>query len=275
MAHARKNLLVTMKTIVYQSYRTENVPPWIERCMTSVRNWAHGADFEYRFIDDRIFDCLPAWYRRAAPNVLVLTNLARLLVARDLLAAGYERTIWVDADILVFDPEGFRIDVTHEFAFVRETWVTLQWGTVIKQHNVNNSVSVFTRDNSFLEFGIWAHEQLVRDGTQVRQFGTTTRLLTALHQGAPLPLLRDVGILSPPLMRGLLTGNATLLDDYAIAHGEPIHATNLTASLAGEVFDDARVAPEDYAATVDLLEKTRGSAFHAAFGATKAAPREA
>lgn len=66
-----------------------------------------------------------------------------------------------------------------------------------------------------------------------------------------------------------------MLDDCAIAHGEPIHATNRTASLAGEVFDGALVAPEDYAATVDLLERSRGSAFHAAFAAARAAPPEA
>ena len=264
-----------MKTIVYQSYRTESVPSWIERCMASVRNWAHDADFEYRFIDDRIFDCLPEWYRRAAPNVRVLTNLARLLVARELLAEGYERTIWLDADILVFDPARFRIDITREFAFVRETWVTTRWGALVKHHHVNNSVSVFTRGNSFLEFGIWAHEQLVRDGTRVDYFGTTTRLLTALHQGAPLPLLRDVGILSPPLMRALLAGDTKIVDEFALAHGEPIHATNLTAALAGVIYEGALVGPEDYAATVDLLEQTQGSAFHLVFDPSRQAQPKA
>jgi len=254
-----------MNTIVYQSYRTENVAPWIERCMASVRKWTNAMGFEYRFIDDRIFDCLPDWYRSASPNVRVLTNLARLLVARELLTQGYERTIWIDADVLVFDPDAFRIEIAEEFAFVRETWIEIRWGTVIKHHNVNNSVSVFTRGNSFLEFGIWAHEQLVRDGTRVRQFGTTTALLTAIHQGAPLPLLRDVGIMNPPLMRALLAGNAKVVDEFAVAHGAPIHATNLTAALAGSVFEGGWVAPEDYAATVDLLERTRGAAFSAAF----------
>jgi len=256
-----------MNTIVYQSYRTENVAGWIERCMASVRKWTKAMGFEYRFIDDRIFDCLPDWYRSASPNVRVLTNLARLLLARELLAAGYARTIWIDADVLVFDPEAFRIEITEEFAFVRETWIEIRWGTVIKHHNVNNSVAVFTRGNSFLEFGIWAHEQLVRDGTQVRQFGTTTALLTALNRGAPLPVLRDVGIMNPPLMRALLTGDTKVIDEFALAHGAPIHATNLTAALAGTVFEGGWVAPEDYAATVDLLERTRGAAFHAAFGA--------
>jgi len=264
-----------MNTIVYQSYRTEDVPSWIERCMASVRNWAGAMDFEYRFIDDRIFDCLPDWYRSASPNVRVLTNLARLLVARELLAAGYERTIWIDADVLGFDPDGFRIEITQEFAFVRETWIETRWGTIIKHHNVNNSVAVFTRGNSFLEFGIWAHQQLVRDGTRIRQFGTTTALLTALHQGTPLPLLRDVGIVSPPLMRALLTGNTRVVDEFAIAHGAPIHATNLTAALAGTVFDGGWVAPEDSAATVDLLERTRGSGFHAALGARRPVVPEA
>ena len=252
-----------MKTIVYQSYRTTNVPHWIDRCMRSVRSWAQRVDFEYRFIDDRLFDYLPDWYRRAAStNILVLTNLARLLVARELLAAGYERTIWIDADILVFGEDAFRIDVSEQFAFVREVWMTTRSGATVKAHQVNNSISVFTLGNCFLEFGIWAHEQLVRDGTRVHSHGTTSRLLTALHQAAPMPLLDDVGLFSPPVMRDLLGGNGTLVAEYAAAHGAPIHAANLGASLSGTSFNGITLTPKDFDATIDLLESTRGRALN-------------
>jgi len=36
--------------------------------------------------------------------------------------------------------------------------------------------TVFTRGNSFLEFGIWAHEHLVRDGTRVHATNLTAVL---------------------------------------------------------------------------------------------------
>ncbi len=49
-----------MKTAVYQSYRTRDVPAWVNRCMQSVRAWADAQPFDYRFIDDRL-----GRYRRA------------------------------------------------------------------------------------------------------------------------------------------------------------------------------------------------------------------
>ena len=52
-----------VSTLVIQSYRTEAVPVWIESCMQSVRDWAHGAGFSYEFVGDEIFDFLPDDYR--------------------------------------------------------------------------------------------------------------------------------------------------------------------------------------------------------------------
>jgi hypothetical protein len=251
-----------MKTVVYQSYRTRDVPAWLSRCMQSVRSWADAQQFDYRFIDDRFFDYVPEWYRRSAgTNVQVITNLARLLVARELLAAGYERTIWVDADILVFDPEAFRIDVPSDFAFCHEVWVSTGWGATVKQIGVNNSVSVFVRGNCFLDFCIWAHEDLVRRGTQILAHGTSTRLLSALHQAVPFPLLTNVGVLSPAVAHDVRSGVNRRAREYAALHGAPIHAINLGGSLCGKVFDGGVLGNDDYEAIVDSIERARGAMF--------------
>lgn len=127
-----------MKTVVYQSCRMHDVPAWVNRCLQSVEQWTRAQQFDDRFIDDRFFDRVPQWYRRGAgSNVQVITNLARLAVARELLAEGYACTIWIDADILVFDPDAFRIAVAKDFAFRYE------------------------------DFRIRAHEDLVRRGGQI------------------------------------------------------------------------------------------------------------
>ena len=42
-----------MKTLVIQSFRTHSVPPWIERCLDSVRRWAALRGYDYRLTDDR------------------------------------------------------------------------------------------------------------------------------------------------------------------------------------------------------------------------------
>jgi hypothetical protein len=230
--------------------------------MQSARAWAGAQQFDYHFIDDRLFDYVPEWYRRGAgTNVLVITNLARLLVARELLAAGYERTIWIDADIFVFDQEAFRIEVISDFAFCHEVWVDTQLGALVSDVHVNNSVSVFVRGNSFLDFCIWAHEDLIRHGTQIYAHGTTTRLLTALRKAVPFPLLTNVGVLSPVVAHDIRSGGNGLAQKYAALHGAPIHAINLGGSLCGKFFRGRALGNDDYDAIVDALESTRGAMF--------------
>ena len=251
-----------MKTVVYQSYRTRDVPAWIDRCMQSVRSWADAQQFEYHFIDDRLFDYVPEWYRRGAgTNVQVITNLARILVASELLASGYERTIWIDADIFVFDREAFSINVTSDFAFCHEIWVETRWGAMIKKVRVNNSVSVFIRGNSFLDFCIWAHEDLVRRGTQILEYGTSTRLLTDLHQAVPFTLLTNVGMLSTIVAQDVRDGANRFASEYAAMHGTPIHAINLCGSHCGKPVGRRVLDNDDYNAIVDAIERTRGAMF--------------
>ena len=258
----------SLKTIVYQSYRTHDVADWLQCCMRSTQSWAATRGFDYRFIDDRFFDCIPDWYRRGAGgNLQVLANLARIVVAKELLGAGYDRTIWIDADVLVFDPESFRIDVSSEFAFCREVWVTSRWGAAIKDFRVNNSVTVFVKDNSFIDFAIWAHEDLVRRGTHILSHGTTTRLLTALHHAAPLPLLDNVGLLSPIVARDIVSRDGALAREYAAAHGTPIYAANLGASLRGATLNGVTLADSHFDFIVDVLAKNRGATFNDVFAA--------
>jgi hypothetical protein len=64
------------RTVVYQSYRTRDVPAWIATCMHTVRAWAASRGFDYRFIDGRLFDrALPgssASMRTSAASLLMI-----------------------------------------------------------------------------------------------------------------------------------------------------------------------------------------------------------
>src|SRR5271155_4687165 len=95
------------QTVVFQSYRTQNVPKWIVGCMETARGWAGMRGFDYQFLDDRFFDRVPAEFRARTTDKLILTDIARLLVTRELLEGGYERVVWIDADVAVFDPESW------------------------------------------------------------------------------------------------------------------------------------------------------------------------
>src|SRR5687768_12761993 len=132
------------KTIVYQSFRATDVPSWVEACLASARAWAEARGFAYRFIDDRFFESCPAWYReKVRDNVLLMSDLARIVLARELHREGFDRTVWVDADILIFAPDAFDVhagDADQPYAFCDELWVSFEQGKFVGRRKVNNAV---------------------------------------------------------------------------------------------------------------------------------------
>jgi hypothetical protein len=246
--------------MIFQSYRTHDVPPWIERCLASVRAWAAGRSYAYEFIDDRLFDFLPAWYSAAVGHrLLPRTNLARLLAARAFLAQGHERVVWVDADVMVFDPQRWSPREGDEgFAFTREMWFETRWGAPVARFGVNNSVFVVVAGNPFLDFCIWAHERIARTNTEIHDYATSTRLLTDLHRGAPLPLITSVGLVSAIVNRAIRDGRQSELEAYMQAHGHPVQAANLSGSIVGRNVTNIVVTPDDQMRTIDVLLETRG-----------------
>jgi hypothetical protein len=243
-----------LKTVVYQSYRTTNVPAWLGRCMKSVRDWASAAGFEYRFYDDAFFDLCPDWYRRkVGHDVLMMSDLARLLAARDLLAQGQERTIWIDADVLIFDPQAFAIDVTERFAFCRELWVNRKGPKFVGWERVNNAICVFVAGNSFLEFYIDACQTLVRMAQKPDKRLLGPILLTRLSEVLPLQLIGHVGTFNPLLMEHLARGDDRPLRAYRDTFGSPMHAANLCSSFRGEVCQGVSMCDEIYERVVDRM----------------------
>ena len=253
-----------MKTVVYQSYRTVNVPAWLGRCMATVREWAAARGYDYRFIDDRLFEYAPPWYReKVVDDVLLVSDLARLEIARELLAQGYDRTVWVDADVVVFAPERFAIDAAEDYAFCKEVWVEpAADGTLSCSQRVNNSVSVFVRSNAFLDFYVHACHSLVRRKPRPERWAVGTHFLTALHRILPFRLLTTVGMFSPVMMADLARGTDGALKAYAARFGGPVYAANLCASVRevhchGVLMDDGL-----YESVVDNLVRTRGAALN-------------
>lgn len=225
-----------MKTLVYQSYRTIDVAPWIRRCLDTVRDWAEVQGFEYRFIDDALFDFVPAWYRqKVANNILLVSDLARLEAAKQFLSSGYERVIWVDADVLVFDPDRFRIDVVEEYAFCRELWLAQdESGMLNLFRRVHNAVSVYVTGNHFLDFYSFASQRIVREQDAPTSLDIGTRFLSSVHRFLPHPLLENVGMFSPALLQLIDQRRTDVLSEYRESFGKPVYAANLCASLSGQ-----------------------------------------
>lgn len=249
-----------MKTVVYQSYRTENVPGWIAACMESVQAWAAASGFDYRFMDDSFLDLAPAWFReRCAGEICPVTDLARLVMARDLLAEGYERTVWVDADVLVFAPELMNVDTPTGCAFCFELWPWLDAnGQLQCERKVNNSISVFTRGNHQLEFLIDACQRIASSKSHVDKLALGTTLLTGLAWLMPLRVLDNIGMFSPLLIQGIASGQEQWTAAYAAQLSNPLAAANMCNSLVGLHVHGHTATEAACEAVVETCLRTRG-----------------
>lgn len=252
-----------MKTAVYQSYRTEDVPVWIERCMASVRAWTHAQGFDYAFVDDAIFERVPDWYRRKTNNSIWLnTDLGRLELAKEYLNDGYARAIWVDADILIFDPEAFQIDVTRDYAFCREIWIERTAQNDIKfKVSTNNSISVYVEGNAFLDFYVHAcHNIIGHKAPPFNGLEVGTRFLSNIHRTVFVRTLKDIGLFSPLVTHDMIAGDGTVVDAYINYAGRPIRAVNLCGSHVGKDYQGVCNDEAAYDAVVDILTASRGEA---------------
>ena len=236
-----------MRTVVYQSYRTTSVPGWMETCLTSVREWAAAQGFEYRFFGDEFLETVPGWYReKANGRIPIVTDLARLLAARDFLAEGYERTIWLDADVLIFDPDHFNVSKTSEFAFGEEVWVQPSASGGLRVYrNVHNAICVFAHGNAMLDFYIHACQSILRKvegGVPPQIVGP--KLLSALHNMVGFDLIAEVGMLSPLCLRDVANGGGPALDLLHEQQTAPLRAANLCSSLVGSETDGVDITSE-------------------------------
>ncbi len=251
-----------MKTLVVQSYRTTDVAGWIGRCLASVRSWAApGCDYE--FVDDRLFDYAPPWVRqRCGAEILPVTDIARLYLMRERLRQGWERVVWIDADVLVFAPERFVLDDRLPYALCRELWLHESGPQALETSEwVNNAVIVMTPGQPLLDFWLFAAEEILRTHPPgpVGKLIVGTHLLTDLAKAMPLRVLNDVGLFSPPVIRDLARGGGPAARAWAQRFGHPIAAANLCASLQDREAGGARVDEADLERAVDTLLKSRGA----------------
>ena len=244
-----------MRTVVIQSFRTENVPAWIERCLRSVEAWTSSQGFDYLFADDSAFSlCGPEYQARVGDNKRALMNLSRLELARDAHDRGYDRAIWVDADVLVFHPELFTIDLVERYAFTRETWVKRIDDRWHVSKRVNNCVFVCMRDEPDLDMLI----RLTRHVGVHRKIDvsvqTGTYLLSGLFKSMAFTVLDCVGLLSNDVVLALATDDQQGIATQALGHATPIFAANLCASDR-----DLPIVSEDQVETViDRLLQSKG-----------------
>lgn len=227
-----------MTTIVIQSFH-DDPPAWIARAMASVRAWTDRQGGSYRCVGDEIFERLTVEQRRKAGRYpQVATDLARLALLREALDEGAERAVWLDADVVVFDPA--RLDLSAAdadgYAFGREVWVQPRKdGRGLEaRRNVHNAICVFDRGNPMLAFYAHAAARIL-DRAEAGRLAPQTlgpKLLTSLHNTVNLPLVETCGMASPPVVRDLAAGGGSALDLLLAESPWPPAALNLCHSLS-------------------------------------------
>jgi len=240
--------------------------------MATVSEWAGSQGHDYRFFDDSFFDCLPGWYRDACRgHKWPMSDLARLLTARTLLESGYDRVMWFDADLVVFEPRLLKINTSHEFAFCREPWLGRRenpvkailrgrgglrglfsgdnWRGYYTVANVNNALFCVGRGwmlDAYIESALYAGRIL--DKLPPQHMGPD--MLTAFQRALRYPLIGNVGSFSDLVIRDLASGRSRIPRAYSRLAGEPLYAANLCGS--------ENIGNAQYAAAIENLISSRG-----------------
>ncbi|MFK7816467.1 MAG: hypothetical protein AB8B92_09025 [Gammaproteobacteria bacterium] len=223
------------KTLVLQSHRQPLPAQWLQICIDSVRSWASINNYDYKFIGDELFDYVSNDVLNKTKNQIVIaTDLARLLALKKYLKDGYEVVVWCDADFLIFLPAQFVLP-DENYAVGREVWVQSAHDNpkkLIAYIKVHNAFMMFKKGNPFLEFYIDTAERLVLKnmGNMPPQY-IGPKLLTAIHNVVQCPVLESAGMLSPLVIKDITNGGGEALDLFQRKSTQPIAAANLCNSL--------------------------------------------
>ena len=265
-----------MQTLIVQSYRTHDVAPWIGQCLHSVRAWSAQCGYRYEFVDDALFDFAPEWVRqKCGAQRLPVTDVARLYLLRERLGQGWQRVVWIDADVLVFAPDQFALDLSAPYALCSELWVRAFAGKPVEfVEKVNNAVLQVACGQPMLEFWIFAIEEILRVHApqEIGPLTAGTLFFTDLAKAMPLRVLHNIGLFSAPLLLELAEGGGALTDEWARRFGHPIAAANLCASLQDHDSHDLRIDTSVMQRVVDALLRSRGDIVNRRNHATGASP---
>jgi len=223
----------TPRTLLIQSASPRQLRSWVHRCLESAHEWAQKQGYEYRFIGDEIFERVPDWYRgKVGKKLPVATDYARLVLIQEALREGFEQVLWLDADVLVFDPS-LRIQFEGSCAFGQEVWVQASGDGYVAHRNVHNAFCAFRQNCVVLPFLLHTTASIVRrvDPTHIAPQLVGPKLLTALHSLSDFALVPEIGALSPAVVGDIVAGKGAALDLLRRKSEIKPKAVNLCASL--------------------------------------------
>ncbi len=230
------------KVLVIQSHTFPLPYAWLQSCLQSVEHWAQLQGFEYRFIGDELFALVdPLLRKKTAGQLVVTSDLARLLAVQSALEEGYDCVVWCDADFLIFDPENLLLG-NESYAFGREVWIQGAGDSEkrLKVYTkIHNAFMFFRTNNSFLHFYIASIQKMLHmhSGAFAPQFAGP-KFLTAINNICSQPVVERAGMYSPMVIKDLIHDGGSALALFQ-QHSPALPAgANLCASLVGREITD-------------------------------------
>lgn len=250
-------------TAVVQAWAGDR-PRFVDRCLETVRGWAALQGFDYRFETDALLAEVPESYRqRVSGLVLPMTVFGRLLLVKRVLESGYDRAVWCDADVVIFDPADLKLHGTRDYALTREIWTeTDRSGAVRHVVNVTGCFMVFERENSFLAFALHALAQRAERTPITEPRANLTQMLSELDEVAPLHTVREIGMMSPLLMGEIVRGTERHLAGYMEAVGVELCGINLSTAFHNLVHEGVHMTDEVYEHVIERSLTTGGEVFN-------------
>jgi hypothetical protein len=196
-----------VKAVIIQCWHDSSPPAWIARCLASVKAWALGAGLDYWQTDASVFSlCGDDYLAAVGDNMRSITNLCRLELIRRAHAGGYDYAIWLDADVLVFDPARFELPAVRRIAFAKETWVWDAGSGWDVFSTITNAAIVCPAGDHDLGFIIEAtrHRARRHPVTDNRRLGV--ELVRGLHAFLSFDVVHNVGMFSPQVLSAIARG---------------------------------------------------------------------
>ena len=213
--------------LVFQSHSVKT-PSWILRCTASVRAWADRNGYAYRLLGNELFEGIPAAISLKAQSMLPLADMGRLLWAERLLKE-WDCVIWIDADVLVFDPSNFAVDTTLPHLVCREVLVRREKGAALPTVLLgsNPTVLMFQRGSSLPARWLGQMRKVAarRPGLGDADFGR--ELLRQIAPRGGLPAIRTVGHFNAAILKEIYGHEGPSIELMMKASGVPFAAANL------------------------------------------------
>ncbi len=211
--------------------------------MDSVREWCALHAYRYRFIDDALFERVPAdILSKTAASRVVATDIGRLFLIRSALAEGFDRVLWLDADTLVLNPQRFILPDAG-FAVGREHWIQADGARWRCYRKVHNAFLLAVAGNPVLEFYLYTALNIVRahSGRHMVPQLVGPKLLTALHNISAFTVCESADVMSPPVLADVIAGGGAALSLWR-ERADPAAVNLCQSSVRDGTVDDALMA---------------------------------